>query len=53
MNEYYFLKTIFKDITTLKRLMITAKIASTSITNFMITILFFSKYENTTALGDG
>ena len=41
MNEYKFLKTTFKDVTTLKRLMITAKIANTSITNFLITNFFF------------
>ena len=33
--------------------MTTAKIARYSITNFMITNLFISKSENTTALGDG
>ena len=33
--------------------MITAKIASTNITDFIITIFTFSKYENTTAQGDG
>ena len=41
MNDYQFLKTICKDIKTIKQLIIAAKIANTSILKFMITISFF------------